>query len=517
MHHFSIRNANFAVCMHTNKLKNLLGIISFFVLLSGIASCNAKQETETDVVFTASIVAVKSFYLEENDSVLDNLDSVIFSIDLDHGVIFNADSLPKGTNVSRLIPSITFAGTMSKAELEFQKDNTTDEVSNYFTNPKDSIDFTHPVKLNVTAQDGTTTFTYTIKVNVHQLDPDTIVWDKISISQLPSRQSMPVVQKTVNFNNTTYCLVEEKDGSITLSSSDDLNQADWIIKEISLGFTPNIESFNSNDDYLWILSDEGTLYYSEEGETWTPTDQTLMSVIGGYEDTILGIKATDDNFFFVQYSSQGTVVMEKELDPEFPISGYSQLGIIDTGWSLQPTAIMMGGVKSDNTLSSSVWGFDGSRWAEINMTALPALKNPMMARYTVFKKTLLPFEYREFDVWLLLGGMDENGDFNRVVYVTYDNGVNWVVASSGLQLPEEIPSLEDADLVLAKYPLSADLSDAWSSVSTRATRSSYTLEGTEITWDCPYLYIFGGYTIDGSLSTNIWRGVLNRLTFTPII
>ena len=35
-------------------------------------------------------------------------------------------------------------------------------------------------------------------------------------------------------------------------------------------------------------------------------------------------------------------------------------------------------------------------------------------------------------------------------------------------------------------------------------------------WDAPYIYIFGGYEADGSLNRGLWRGVINRFTFTPI-
>lgn len=35
-------------------------------------------------------------------------------------------------------------------------------------------------------------------------------------------------------------------------------------------------------------------------------------------------------------------------------------------------------------------------------------------------------------------------------------------------------------------------------------------------WDCPYIYLFGGTDLTGTLNDSVWRGVLNRLTFKPL-
>ena len=35
-------------------------------------------------------------------------------------------------------------------------------------------------------------------------------------------------------------------------------------------------------------------------------------------------------------------------------------------------------------------------------------------------------------------------------------------------------------------------------------------------WECPFVYLFGGVNASGELNNCIWRGVINRLTFKPI-
>jgi hypothetical protein len=35
-------------------------------------------------------------------------------------------------------------------------------------------------------------------------------------------------------------------------------------------------------------------------------------------------------------------------------------------------------------------------------------------------------------------------------------------------------------------------------------------------WECPYIYLFGGYNDQGALLPYVWRGVYNRLTNYPL-
>lgn len=502
--------------MRDRILKKLIYFPLAALMLSLVFACNKKEEEESDIVVTSSIVAVKNFYLQAKPSVISNLDSVFFSIDLDNGVIFNADSLPKGTDVTKLIASITFANTMTKADLIFKKDNQTDTTVNYLKNATDSIDFTHPVKLEVTAQDGVSDYTYIIKVNVHQMDPDTIVWAKMAVSQLPSRMENPVAQKTIWHDSTAYCLVEENNGSYTLSICENLNDGNWTKQQIEFGFNPSIESLTSGSDRFWILDQQGLLYSSFDMMSWTEEGLHLVSILGAFEDGVLGIKENENVFVFTQYPQPADFI-EKEVPSDFPLHQYSKLETMETDWAEGQIAFLCGGITAEGDLSSSVWAFDGADWAVINNSVLPALRSPMLAHYVVYRDTPYVFLKREFDVWLLFGGMSQDESFNNKMYLSYDNGVNWSLAPEGMQLPTNFPSLAEADVIVANYPLSTDLSDAWSTESGSATRTEYFIEGTEITWNCPYLFVFGGYNESRTLSTIIWRGVLNRLTFTPLI
>lgn len=70
-----------------------------------------------DVEVIYGSTQVKGFNLKADAKVLSALDSVFFSIDLVNAQIFNADSLPYGTRVNKLVLQIT-TDACSKVEPE---------------------------------------------------------------------------------------------------------------------------------------------------------------------------------------------------------------------------------------------------------------------------------------------------------------------------------------------------------------------------------------------------------------
>ena len=74
--------------------------LALLVALSGgvITSCNS-DDSQYEVIedTTVSNVSLTAFSLEQNSKVAANLDSLFFTVDLNKGRVFNADSLPVGT------------------------------------------------------------------------------------------------------------------------------------------------------------------------------------------------------------------------------------------------------------------------------------------------------------------------------------------------------------------------------------------------------------------------------------
>lgn len=121
-------------------VKKIFFSVFIAITSAGFIACNEDSDAPTILNGGA---AVTSFSLSENNNILSNLDSVYFSIDLDKARIYNADSLPYGTRINKLIPVIVTTG-VSVAELHIPRgNNLPDSIMNYLTNSTDSVDFSH--------------------------------------------------------------------------------------------------------------------------------------------------------------------------------------------------------------------------------------------------------------------------------------------------------------------------------------------------------------------------------------
>lgn len=505
-------------------MKKSLIFKSFFLLpvalllLGSATACNEKQKETEEIAVTISTVAIKNFNLKADNKVLSNLDSVFFSIDLNNGVIFNADSLPVGTNISRLIPVITFMTTMSKAEI-IVSGGSEDKTTDYLTNPNDSIDFTKDVTLKVTAYDQATEYTYKLKVNVHEQKPDSMMWDKLAVAKLPSRYPSPKAQGTVLYKEAALTLIEEENGEFTLAKSTDVFAGLWEKEAVQLDFAPDLGSLTATSDALWMLDSDGKLMTSSDGSVWSATGENWITLIGAYSECVLGVRQNDNGLIHCHYPAvEG--ISDPEVDPEFPLTGRSALVETTSKWTPDPMAFFVGGIKPDLSLSNATWAFDGTVWSRIDNTPIHELDSPVIVKYVYNRNVSDIFYPKEYPVWVVVGGMRDEEFFNYCAYYSYDNGVNWKEGTGLMDLPDEFPEIKGADGIVISTPLNASLTDYWKATPTTKSgmwlKPEYSLDGYDITWDCPYIYIFGGTGETGVLSDTIWRGVLARLAFTPI-
>lgn len=487
-------------------------ILLMLAAISLLAACNKKSDLEA---FTEqSTLAVTDFSLKA-DTKNPGLDSAYFAIDLDHGVIYNPDSLRPGTPINKIIPSISFSSDVESAVIKMEGGTTRTGEVNYKETATDSIDFTGSVTLTLTH--GEYQRTYRLKVNVHQQYADSLYWNEAARVQLPSRLPDPRSQKTVALADTTaVALILENDGSYTLSTSKRLFENTWDKKEITLPFTPRLETLAAAGSDLYMLDSTGSLFKGDLDGNWQSTGQVWQSIIGAYLNSAIGLRSVNGHTLFAQYPL--TNLIEKEIPSDFPVSGYSDFVTLTNKWTLSPVAFFMGGVTADGTLSPATWAFDGAEWIRLNDGDIPALEQASLIPYYYYRSTTSG-KLDEFRVWMLLGGRKADNSINRTVYISLDNGVHWQAGSSLLQLPNIIPDMWGCNNIVASSPKSSNISDNWKIRYRRNGRARlpYEINGDIIRWQCPYIYLIGGTDSEGNLCNSIWRGVLSRLTFVPII
>lgn len=445
------------------------------------------------------------------------LDSVFFSIDLNRGVIFNADSLPMGTRLDKLIPVITYTSSASEVKLKYFN-GVKDVETDYKESPNDTVNFSGYVTLSIKAEDKEVTKDYKIKVNVHKVNPDSLMWDRLAVTSVPSRLENPVQQKTVRYWGSTYSLIAENDGTHTLAVAIDLIAGEWSKYPVAFDFDPDVRTFCGSPSGLGILDTSGVLYTSDDGLQWENTGLVWTNIIGCYNTAILGLRSEGGRMIHTSWpASAGFAEMPAAGD--FPVEGYSDFVQFSNKWTTLPIGFLTGGCLADGSLTEKTWGFDGDRWEVLSHDMMPAVKGASVVPYFVYRKTSSSLVQTEFSVWMLIGGELADGKANRRVFVSYDNGVNWYAASEGMQLPSHFPGLRQLDALMVEWPKKASLEDNWSRAGTGnkvpMARVKYEVDDYEVYWDCPYIYVFGGITDTGAFNSLVWRGVLNRLTFIP--
>lgn len=460
-------------------------------LLAITAACNSDDSPEYGEQDINSSVAVTAFSLKENNAVLNNIDSVFFSIDLENRKIFNADSLPVGTDVSALAVTLSTL-SCSECKLHFTSRWTgNDTVVDYLTNPDDKINFTRPVTLSLRSYSGSVEASYDIRVNVHELESDSLYWnDK---GRLPMPGTAATEYRTVKMDDRAYSLSRTQAG-LVLSRSTDVFTGVWEKVSHNLPASADVRSLTSSDNTLYIIAD-GSLLKSADGADWTVTGETGWTAItAAYNDGVLGLVKVGNTLMHKAYPQGAT----SEVDAGFPVSGFSHYITTTTKWAENPQVMIAGGRTASGTLTGATWAYDGKKWMKTG-SGLPAGEEYAVTRYKIATTDTLSWQTSLTEALIAIGGSDFRGDPIRTVYVSRDNGMTWKEGSVNLRLPSYIPAMSGSDLLVFEY----------------TAHISPTAVKPITQWQVPVLFLFSGRSASG-LEPWYWQGVVNKLRFKPL-
>lgn len=482
------------------KLKPFRFIITALVVSSLTCSCNKSDDSSDEEVVLADVGAsstiLSSFSLKSNYKLLVGLDSVFFSIDQVNGRIFNADSLPVGTDVRKLQVSIGAPSSASSVQIIMPSlYDGRDTVINYLKNPNDSINFSRGgVMVRINSSNGEHERVYNVNVNVHKIKADSLQWQASSRALPSSLSPRANAEKSVKFGDKYFCLTANSTGLAQMAvSTDPLNDI-WDIQAASLPADASIESLCATSDALFLLAGSD-LYKSTDGINWTATGSSGWTwLFGAYGDEILGAQGSS----WALYPSGTTGAIPAAM----PVKGTSSLWSYSDEWFIQPQAILVGGITAAGDYCGDAWGFDGSAWGLLSSrTSLPEAEGMTLFPYFTYRSGNNKFYViTKHSCWIALGGRMANGTLNTKVYTSLDNGVTWREAVSALQLPSAISPRYGASVILADK-LFGSASRAIAPITQ---------------WDAPYIILSGGKTTREVLYNEQWIGVINRLTFKPL-
>lgn len=512
-------------------IKKFGSYISIAMALSvGLTACNDNSGNSyitEDTGYTSetmySSTAISSFSLKANNKVLANLDSIFFTIDLEAGRIFNADSLPYGTNITKLIPNIGTSGS-SKVEILIRNSSIMrDTTITYTTSMRDSIDFTAGgVIVRVTSLNEQYTQQYSVKVNVHKMKSDSLVWGRIAWQQMPGN---PVKQRTLLHGDKVYTFLQDADGSCDIAAVDNPTEQMAVTASANLPANLDIRSIVSNDLAFFALDNDGDMYTSaDNGVTWSATGETWSYIYGAYGSQILGVKKNGNDYYHVTYPDNGKQTI---VPADCPVSGTSDLLVMEESkWADSPQAIFTAGKIANGNLTGATWGYDGNVWAKISETPIDRAKEGMtLFPYFTFRKANKSWRVTKQFTLFATGGKLGDGNVSNYIYISRDLGITWARADRIMQFPSYIPAFYNADAVIWESVLgSRSIDSFWNEMASPEIPSWLMLpdEGSRAvapitTWECPYIYLYGGDNASDRLNPQVWRGVINRLTFKPLI
>ena len=416
-----------------------------------------------------------SSFLLSNDSI-DGLSEVVFTIDQLNGKIYNKDSMPYGTVIDeKVLCKVAYDGKYDAANILFVQTLTNDSVWGI----NDSIDFSAPVTITVYPHDGVSTKVYEAKINIHQVNPDTMVWHKYT--DLISGKTFKDM-RVVLYGNSYYMYVVEEE-TAGLYKTDITDMVNW--KEVSLSGFPAgavLSQITKVEDDLYAISEQGVLYHSaanqnsDEEQVWSTVENTpLIKALMGYipKGTATGARASlsavvvadDDLLRYAAMSVGQEWEFGTEVPETFPLSGF---GCFDYETMYFPRLVVASGRDSRGNLSSGAWStMNGLSWALLSNN-----------RFTFSPREGSAVAYYD-NCFFVFGGMDASGNALNDIYYSKDNGITW--NNTMYVMPEE-------------YALRG-----YSSIAVDKNN---------------YILLFGGKAgKDTNVLNELWRGRINRLGF----
>ena len=495
-----------------NPLYLVLSMAVLFSSMLTLVSCKDDKKDDSSSVYTYSTstqtTLLTGFALQADANVLADLDSVHFTVDYDNGLIYNADSLPVGTDISALKVTVEFLNTVKSAVFSITGATVqADTTITYTTSMSKSLDFTGKTLLTVTSADETEVKQYDVKVLVHQVEPDSLAWPASWRRDLPGSDGNAIAQKTVK-QGDLYRMLAYNGTTCTLLTASAPNQGTWEKQSVELPFTPDVASLVASDEALYMLATDGVLYCSTDGTEWNSCGVTWHNVLGVYDGCVLGITSGSDGYYHDEFPRSDGFVSSR-VENGFPVAHASNMVVTGNKWTVSQQAIIVGGIDSNGNVLNSAWGYDGNTWGKIDnshTTALPALTDATLFSYYTYKSLSGVRRYGRQQTWYLMGGRLANGSLNGEIYLSSTQGITWSVGSSNISQPSYIPKFYGAQAFVNNETLTAN-------GPSYAPRRVSSFDGT---WECPFIYLFGGYNDQGALLPNVWRGVYIRMTNYPV-
>lgn len=466
------------------KIKFLPLIAVFFAATSIMTSC---LDNDVDQITYTSETSITGFslgtlHIDRVGKDKDGKDSAYvdtlncsdypFTIDQINRTITNKDSLPVGTHIDKVITSITYdAGMLAYKPKGSERDT--------IWTSTDSIDFTDPVEFKVYAYSGVEGKPYTITINVHKQEPDTISWKKFDNN--PFSAGNLSEQKAVYANGKVYVFGKNGNGThIEYSDVANDNPSSWV--PVTDNIPSNIDTYSATvcAGYIYFLAGTNKQLYkldANSNEITSVGTETFEMLIGGNDikSELYAVKGGKSGIY-----KENTWTEDADPFTQFPAGKpfFSNTTTASYNSNITSTVALcynQGNTANDTTALVFNRMSSDNKWEErIQNLPLPNLENVTMIYY-------------DGKLYAFGGGYKEIKPFSQF-YCSTDNGLCWRPVTECMAFPSEFGTLYTTHHSNYSCAVTPKLENGTS-------RGNFIW----IVWE------------DGSIS----RGRINRLGFTP--
>ncbi len=401
--------------------KNIATYLALFALLLAGVSCSSSDDT-TEVTgnsyayaYAFSIGNIKSpfhdFTVEGKDTIVEKVvsgDEFKFVVDQKAKEIYNIDSLTYGTRVNKVVSTLSCYGTPYRYD---------EALGSYvYFNTTDSVDFTSPVNVCIKSTDGTYDNFYTIKLNVHRVNPDLMVWEQYADNVL--NDIRPVKMFEHEGNMYLFGTDVADNAVVAVTPADGVPV--WSAFAASVPQGSDLSSLQLFNGKFYLLA-SGDVYVSEDAIVWSLASggNSLVSLFAVSDNGTKMWGASSSNLF---YTTDGeNFVQAESLSSDFPLYGCSFVSSsLSTNASICRT-MLVGFADKEQAGDVQVWSrlSNNDEWYKYefgnNKYNCPPLKGLAVLGYD--------------DAMYALGGAatvdgEEIASFERF-YISRDNGVVW--------------------------------------------------------------------------------------------
>jgi hypothetical protein len=283
----------------------------------------------------------------------------------------------------------------------------------------DSIDLRSPLHIRILASDNSERV-YTLRVNVHKTESDSLTWISESGHELLSGQ---YAMKATSLDNIVAVLVNNNE-AITLVTRDINNDDTWNQYTTDLPLNTDVASLVKGNNTIYVNTTDGALYSSADGISWVMMCQ---------EENLRLIGASNNNIYVIfdnaiQRTHKDNVQWVAELtDEDASFFPNKEIGSLTYMQNDNLTRMILVGNRDTETDSCAVvWSKcwtefekeNNEGWMYYNRSWDNTRPLPQFTQFNIFHYN---------DKLMAACGKSQDGKINALerFFISEDNGLTW--------------------------------------------------------------------------------------------